>query len=76
MDFNDTPEEAEYRTRARAWLDENAKLRAPGTTTRSLLAEGESQEVIAAAKAWQAKKAEAGWACLRWPKQYGGQEAT
>ena len=76
MDFNDTPEEAEYRTRARAWLDENAKLRAPGTTTRGLLAEGESQEVIAAAKAWQAKKAEAGWACLRWPKQYGGQEAT
>ena len=24
MDFNDTPEEAEYRARARAWLDENA----------------------------------------------------
>ena len=24
MDFNDTPEEAEYRSRARAWLDANA----------------------------------------------------
>ena len=76
MDFNDTPEEAEYRARVRAWLDENAKLRTPGSPTRGLLVEGESDEVIAEAKAWQATKSDAGWACLRWPKQYGGQEAT
>ena len=76
MDFNDTPEEAEYRARARAWLGENAKPRDASSQGRGLLAEGESQEIIAAAKTWQAKKADAGWACLRWPKQYGGQEAT
>ena len=76
MDFNDTPEEAEYRARARAWLGENAKPRSASSQGRGLLAEGESQEIIAAAKTWQAKKADAGWACLRWPKQYGGQEAT
>jgi alkylation response protein AidB-like acyl-CoA dehydrogenase len=29
-----------------------------------------------AAKAWQKKKAEAGWACLHWPKDYGGRGAT
>ena len=31
---------------------------------------------MAAAKAWQKKKAEAGWACLHWPKEYGGRGAT
>ena len=52
MDFNDTTEEAEFRARARAWLDQNAKLRDPGTPPGGLLAEGESQEIIAAAKSW------------------------
>ena len=76
MDFNDTPDEAEFRARVRAWLDENAKLRDPGAAARGLIDEEEGDDLIAKAKAWQAKKAEAGWACLRWPKQYGGQEAT
>ena len=29
-----------------------------------------------AAKAWQKKKADAGFACLTWPKEYGGRAAT
>ena len=32
MDFNDTPEEAEFRSQARAWLAENAEAKAPGKT--------------------------------------------
>jgi len=76
VDFNDTPEEAEFRARVRAWLDENAVLRDPGTPPRGLLDEAEGQDIIAEAKAWQARKADAGWACLTWPKQYGGQEMT
>ena len=32
MDFNDTPQEAAFRAEARAWLDANAKLLAPGKT--------------------------------------------
>jgi len=28
------------------------------------------------AKAWQKQKALAGWACLHWPKEYGGRGAT
>ena len=28
------------------------------------------------AKAWQKKKADAGWACLHWPKEYGGRGAS
>ena len=29
-----------------------------------------------AAKAWQKKKAAAGWSCLVWPREYGGRGAT
>ncbi|HRD29660.1 MAG TPA: acyl-CoA dehydrogenase family protein [Caulobacter sp.] len=35
-----------------------------------------SVDPIVASKAWQKKKAEAGWACLHWPKEYGGRGAT
>ena len=30
MNFNDTPEEAEFRLEARAWLDDNAQTRVAG----------------------------------------------
>jgi acyl-CoA dehydrogenase len=75
MDFNDSPEEATYRAKVRSWLDANATLRDPNASRGNALEEAEG-DVIAQAKAWQAKKTEAGWACLRWPKEYGGQDAT
>ena len=68
MDFNDTPEEAEFRAKARAWLEANApKERASGRGD-----EGH----MAAAKAWQAKKAAAGYAQITWPKEWGGGGGT
>ena len=70
MDFNDNPAEAEFRARARAWLDANAPLldrSAPRDDEAAMLLEG---------KAWQAKKAEAGYACLPWPKEWGGAGGT
>lgn len=67
MDFNDTLEEAEYRAKARAWLEANAPK---GVKGASLGDEDESQ--LDAAKAWQAKKAAAGYAQIRWPKEWGG----
>ena len=76
MDFNDTPEEAAFRAEVRAWLEANATLRDPDEPTSGLLGEVVDDEVIRQAKAWQKKKAEAGWACLRWPKKYGGRGAT
>jgi alkylation response protein AidB-like acyl-CoA dehydrogenase len=76
MNFNDSNEEAAYRKKVRTWLDANATLKAPDAAKANLLDEAEGQDAIARAKAWQAKKHEAGWACLRWPKEYGGQEAT
>ena len=50
MDFNDTPEEAEFRARVRAWLGENAKLRDPGAAARGLIDEGEGEDLIAKAR--------------------------
>jgi alkylation response protein AidB-like acyl-CoA dehydrogenase len=64
MDFNDTPEEAEYRARARAWLQQNAP--------KGGSQDSESAEGMASAKAWQRKKAEAGYAAITWPKEWGG----
>ena len=32
--------------------------------------------MLEVAKAWQKKKADAGWACLHWPKEYGGRGAS
>ncbi len=73
MDFNDTPQEAEFRATVRAWLEANAKLRAPlqpGSAPQSLL--NENAGGLARAKQWQKLKAVAGYAAITWPKEYGG----
>jgi alkylation response protein AidB-like acyl-CoA dehydrogenase len=75
MDFNDTPEEAAFRAEARAWLEANAERLDPDEP-RPTIGEGLDPENVAAAKAWQKKKADAGWACITWPKEYGGRSAT
>jgi len=67
MDFNDTPEEAAYRAEARAWLEANAPART-GDGDSGL----EDPVSMDAARAWQRKKAEAGYACITWPKAWGG----
>ena len=66
MDFSDTPAEAAFREEARAWLQDNV----PST------AELDGLDPIAQAKLWQKRKYEAGWACIRWPKEYGGRGAS
>jgi len=78
MNFDDTPTEAAFRAEARAWIQANAPrqyeddLRA-SPFGRVVLKSG---DIIAASKAWQKKKADAGWACLHWPKEYGGRGAS
>jgi len=76
MDFQDTPEEAAYRAKARAWLEANAEPLAPDERAQAPLAEREDKQVIEAAKAWQARKFDAGWAVITWPEEYGGQGGT
>ena len=68
MDFNDTAEEAAYRAQARAWLGANAPKRGAGGG----MIGDEDASGLKAAKAWQARKAAAGYACITWPKDWGG----
>lgn len=66
MDFNDTPEEANFRKEVKNWLQNNV----PSDAELAGLDE------IQQCKLWQRRKFEAGWACLRWPKEYGGRGAS
>ena len=66
MDFNDTPAEAAFRAEARAWLEANQP------TEDELAGLGGLEQ----AKLWQKRKFDAGWACIRWPKEYGGRGAS
>ncbi|MDX1580074.1 MAG: acyl-CoA dehydrogenase family protein, partial [Alphaproteobacteria bacterium] len=65
MDFNDSPEEAEFRATARAWLKENAP--------KNWRERAEKDGLLEVCRDWQAQKFDAGWAVLNWPKEYGGQ---
>ena len=71
MDFNDSPEEAAFRAEARAWLELNAPVAKPARG-----APQRDAELMAEAKAWQARKAAAGYAQVTWPKQWGGGGGT
>jgi alkylation response protein AidB-like acyl-CoA dehydrogenase len=65
MDFNDTPAEAAYRQQAREWLSAHAPKRAEKKGQ-------DAKRMIAEAKAWQRLKADAGYACITWPREWGG----
>ena len=73
MDFTDTPQEAEYRAKVRAFLDANAERKEPG----KLFAKKYGEEgLVPLAKEWQAKKYAAGFSGITMPKEYGGQGLT
>ena len=75
MNFDDTPEEAAFRTTVRKWIEANApwhlleeisSASVNGTLTIT------SEDPVAASKAWQKKKADASYAAPSWPREYGG----
>lgn len=74
MDFDDTPAEAAFRAEVRAFLDANArkKDRSQAAQRYGDVDRGRLRD----AKAWQAKKAAAGFAGITWSKQWGGREGT
>ncbi len=67
MDLNDTPEQAAYRERARAWLEANKDQAPPRSGSY------EDMPYINARRAWQRRLAEAGLAAVAWPAEFGGQ---
>ena len=66
MDFNDTPQEAEFRADAAHWLANNQ------------LTDGdrEGKTPLEIAKLWQQRKYDGGWACIGWDTEYGGRGAS
>ena len=78
MNFDDTPQEAAFRAKAREWIAANAPKQYEAELRRASLGRVQLKgaNILDVAKAWQKKKAEAGWAVPHWPKDYGGRGAT
>ena len=75
MDFKDSAQEAEFRGEVRKFLDAHAPLRTK--SSESAYAEAKTDaDRVAIAKRWQGLLAEHGWACIAWPKAFGGRDAT
>lgn len=77
MDIDDTPEQAAFRAECRAWLDANAVRRTAGRRAemwRTLRPrdDDEDRTALEIGKRWQALKADAGYAGISWPVEYGG----
>ena len=60
MNFDDTPQEAEFRTTARKWIEANAPKQYEAELSKSSLGRIrlEKEEIVDVGKAWQKKKAE------------------
>jgi alkylation response protein AidB-like acyl-CoA dehydrogenase len=73
MNFDDTPQEAAYRAKVRSWIAAHS----PDLSDLT----GEERRNWhpahkAVARAWQAAKADAGYACISWPRERGGAGGT
>jgi alkylation response protein AidB-like acyl-CoA dehydrogenase len=66
VDLRDTPEEAAFRERLRAWLEENLPDELRGHRGGAARFEGPEM------RAWSKALYDAGYAGLTWPKEYGG----
>ena len=75
MNFNDSEQQAQFRAKCSAWLQDNAQLKTQ-VVNHNPHGEPGSQDFLDAARSWQKKKFDAGWAMLHWPKIYGGLEAS
>jgi alkylation response protein AidB-like acyl-CoA dehydrogenase len=69
MDFRDSPDDAAYRARVRAWLAD-AVAALPGAEPATIA------ERVSYWRPFQKQLHAAGYAGLSWPKRYGGQEAS
>ena len=66
MDLDDTPDQARYRTRVRAWIAEHRHEAPP-----AVAGIGGSADIVERRR-WQRLLAEAGLAGVMWPAEYGG----
>jgi alkylation response protein AidB-like acyl-CoA dehydrogenase len=73
MNFDDTPEEAAYRAEVRAWIAKNGPDLTRRTPEERRIWTEAHKEL---ARRWQATKADGGYACISWPKAWGGSDGT
>jgi alkylation response protein AidB-like acyl-CoA dehydrogenase len=71
MDFDDTPEEAQFRAEVRAWLTETVEPRPSQGADRA-----DPKAALARAKRLLAAKASKGYSAITWPKELGGLGGT
>ncbi|MDE2005920.1 MAG: acyl-CoA dehydrogenase family protein [Rhodospirillales bacterium] len=74
MDFDDTPDEAAFRAEARGFLNARRPRKDRARAAPRYGDVGPAE--IAEAKTWQAEKAEAGFAGITWPREWGGRGGT
>lgn len=78
MDFADNERDAAFRAEARGWIEANRpvdlapQLAELGFAPNSL----RNADLLAESRRWQRRKADAGWACIHWPRAYGGRDAS
>ncbi|HEX7819321.1 MAG TPA: acyl-CoA dehydrogenase family protein [Sphingobium sp.] len=73
MNFEDSPQEAAYRATVRAWIAANGPDMSHLTPEERRNWHEKHKEV---AGRWQKIKADAGYACISWPKERGGAGGT
>lgn len=72
MDFSYPPEVEQFRIELRDWLSENLT----GELVAARRSTGRDDATFETLRAWNRTMADAGWAAVSWPREYGGRGAT
>ena len=73
MDLRFSEQDEEFRSELRAWLDVNlpTEMRRP-----AFWADKSGDESFQVRREWETRKAQAGFAGIQWPTEYGGRGGT
>jgi alkylation response protein AidB-like acyl-CoA dehydrogenase len=66
MDFDDAPQDVEFRADLREWLQRNHPAEFPD----------DPEEAFEVRRHWQRTLADHGWAAPGWPREWGGRDAS
>jgi alkylation response protein AidB-like acyl-CoA dehydrogenase len=75
VDYSYPPEAEEFRKEVRAWLEANP-FEWGGTDRQVVRALDEDPELLERLREWNRRLADAGYAAISWPKEYGGRSAS
>jgi alkylation response protein AidB-like acyl-CoA dehydrogenase len=71
MDFDDTPEEAQFRAEVRSWLEKHVEERPSDPELQA-----DQEAAVARARRFLAAKTAQGYSAITYPKEYGGYGGT